>query len=50
MPDHLHWVWMGLRHDTQQRNGVKFLRAQLGPAEYDSRSGFSVLDYDSHNA
>src|SRR5271157_1254675 len=30
MPDHLHFVWMGLRHDTDQRNGVKFLRAQLG--------------------
>ena len=31
MPDHLHLVWMGLRRDTDQRNGVKFLRAQLGP-------------------
>ena len=31
MPDHLHLVWMGLRHDTDQRNGMKFLRAQLGP-------------------
>jgi putative transposase len=30
MPDHLHWVWMGLRPDTDQRNGVKFVRAQLG--------------------
>jgi putative transposase len=31
MPDHIHLVWMGLRHSTDQRNGVKFLRAQLGP-------------------
>jgi len=31
MPDHLHFVWMGLRLDTDQRNGIKFLRAQLGP-------------------
>ena len=31
MPDHLHLVWMGLRKDTDQRNGIKFLRAQLGP-------------------
>jgi hypothetical protein len=30
MPDHLHLVWMGLRHDTDQRNGLKFLRSQLG--------------------
>jgi REP element-mobilizing transposase RayT len=31
MPDHLHLVWMGLRAETDQRNGMKFLRAQLGP-------------------
>ncbi len=30
MPDHLHLVWMGLRTTTDQRNGMKFLRAQLG--------------------
>jgi REP element-mobilizing transposase RayT len=32
MPDHLHLVWMGLRLDTDQRNGMKFLREHLGPA------------------
>jgi putative transposase len=32
MPDHLHFVWMGLRADTDQRNGMKFFRAQLGKA------------------
>ncbi|HXI70744.1 MAG TPA: hypothetical protein VNN22_10360 [Verrucomicrobiae bacterium] len=31
MPDHLHFVWMGVRCDADQRNGIKFLRAQLGP-------------------
>src|SRR3989304_5093378 len=31
MPDHLHLVWMGIRREADQRNGMKFLRAQLGP-------------------
>ncbi|MBI3851149.1 MAG: hypothetical protein HY298_12875 [Verrucomicrobia bacterium] len=31
MPDHVHLVWMGLRRGTDQRNGMKSLRAQLGP-------------------
>lgn len=31
MPDHIHFVWMGLRLASDQRNGIKFLRAQLGP-------------------
>jgi hypothetical protein len=32
MPDHLHLVWMGLRRDSDQRNGMKFLRDHLGRA------------------
>jgi len=32
MPEHLHLVWMGLHLDTDQRNGMKFLREHLGPA------------------
>jgi len=32
MPDHIHLVWMGLRRDSDQRNGMKFLREHLGPA------------------
>ena len=32
MPNHLHLVWMGLRLDTDQRLGMKFLREHLGPA------------------
>ena len=31
MPDHLHLVWMGVRRESDQRNGMKFLRAQIGP-------------------
>jgi hypothetical protein len=32
MPDHLHLVWMGLRLDTDQLNGMSFLRTYLEPA------------------
>ena len=32
MPDHLHLVWMGLRLDTDQLNGMAFLRRHLEPA------------------
>ena len=31
MPDHLHLVWMGLRADSDQRNGMAFLRTHLEP-------------------
>lgn len=31
MPDHLHLVWMGLRRDSDQLNGMAFLRAHLEP-------------------
>lgn len=31
MPDHLHLVWMGLRRDTDQLNGMAFLRTHLEP-------------------
>lgn len=32
MPDHIHLVWTGLRRDSDQRNGVAFLRTHLEPA------------------
>ena len=32
MPDHLHLVWMGLRPDSDQPNGMAFLRTYLEPA------------------
>jgi putative transposase len=31
MPDHLHLVWMGIRIDTDQLNGMAFLRRYLEP-------------------
>jgi REP element-mobilizing transposase RayT len=32
MPDHLHLVWLGLRRDSDQLNGMAFLRTYLEPA------------------
>lgn len=32
MPDHIHLLWMGLRHESDQRSGMKFLREHLGAA------------------
>jgi hypothetical protein len=32
MPDHIHLVWMGLRVDTDQINGMAFLNTYLEPA------------------
>jgi len=32
MPDHIHLVWMGMRRDSDQRNGMKFLREHLASA------------------
>jgi putative transposase len=32
MLDHLHLVWMSLRLDTDQLNGMTFLRTHLEPA------------------
>ncbi|HEX4264667.1 MAG TPA: hypothetical protein VH597_10035 [Verrucomicrobiae bacterium] len=29
MPDHMHLVWMGLRLNSDQRNGMAFLRTHL---------------------
>ena len=31
MPDHLHLIWMGLRPDSDQLNGMAFLRTYLEP-------------------
>ena len=32
MPDHVHLIWMGLSRDSDQRNGMSFLRRHLEPA------------------
>ena len=31
MQDHIHFIWMGLRLDSDQRNGMAFLRTYLEP-------------------
>jgi REP element-mobilizing transposase RayT len=31
MPDHIHMLWLGLRCDTDQKNGMSFLRTHLEP-------------------
>jgi hypothetical protein len=31
MPDHIHLLWMGLRLESDQRNGMAFLRTHLWP-------------------
>ena len=31
MPDHIHLLWLGLGSDTDQRNGMSFLRTHLEP-------------------
>ena len=31
MPDHIHLMWLGLCRDTDQRNGMSFLRTHLKP-------------------
>lgn len=47
MPDHLHFVWMGLRPDSDQRNGLAFLRTylepDLRPARFQPQAHDSVL-------
>lgn len=47
MPDHAHLVWMGLRPDTEQRNGMAFLRTclepALAPAKFQPQAHDSVL-------
>jgi REP element-mobilizing transposase RayT len=47
MPDHLHLVWMGLRLDTDQLNGMAFLRThlepELSPARFQPQAQDEVL-------
>jgi len=47
MPDHLHLVWMGLRPDTDQFNGMAFLRThlepELAPARFQPQAQDEVL-------
>jgi putative transposase len=47
MPDHIHLVWMGLRLNTDQLNGMMFLRTHLrsalAPAKFQPQAHDSVL-------
>ena len=45
MPDHVHLLWMGLRRDTDQRNGMKFLREHLGPLLHPHRFQHQAHDH-----
>jgi putative transposase len=45
MPDHIHLIWMGLRRDSDQRNGMKFLREHLGPALHPHRFQHQAHDH-----
>lgn len=47
MPDHMHLVWMGLRSDSDQLNGMAFLRThlepELAPAKFQPQAQDEVL-------
>ena len=47
MPDHLHLVWMGLRRESDQINGMVFLRThlepELAPAQFQHQAQDQVL-------
>ncbi len=47
MPDHLHFIWMGLHRDTDQINGMAFLRTylepELSPAKFQPQPQDEVL-------
>ena len=45
MPDHIHLVWMGMRRETDQRNGMKFLREHLGPQLHPHRFQHQAHDH-----
>ncbi|HWC60242.1 MAG TPA: hypothetical protein VHC44_11160 [Verrucomicrobiae bacterium] len=47
MPDHIHLIWMGLRLDSDQINGMAFLRTylepELSPAKFQPQTQDEVL-------
>jgi hypothetical protein len=47
MPDHIHFIWMGLRRDSDQINGMAFLRTylepELAPAQFQPQPQDNVL-------
>lgn len=45
MPDHIHLLWMGLRRDSDQRNGMKFFREYVGKALHPHRLQHQAYDH-----
>jgi REP element-mobilizing transposase RayT len=47
MPDHMHLIWMGLKPESDQRNGMSFLRTYseplLSPCRYQAQAHDHVL-------
>ncbi len=47
MPDHIHLMWLGLRLDSDQKNGMTFLRTylepELSPAKFQPQAHDRVL-------
>jgi len=50
MPDHLHLVWMGLRLDSDQLNGMAFLRTYLESRVQRPLMNFSLARFSSRSA
>jgi len=45
MPDHIHLFWMGLRRDTDQLNGMAFLRTHFEPSLAPARFQHQAHDH-----
>ncbi|HEY1786933.1 MAG TPA: hypothetical protein VGJ73_02195 [Verrucomicrobiae bacterium] len=45
MPDHIHLMWMGLRRDSDQCNGMKFFREYMGQALRPHRFQHQAYDH-----
>src|SRR5690606_21246967 len=45
MPDPIHLVWMGMQRDSDQKNGMKFLREHLAPKLQSHRFQHQAYDH-----
>jgi REP element-mobilizing transposase RayT len=45
MPDHVHLVWMGTRIESDQRNGMTFLRSRVAPCLLPARWQHQAHDH-----
>lgn len=46
MPDHIHLLWVGILDGSDQRNAIKFFRAQLNPILEKLGARFQEQPYD----